>query len=165
MSSYEIIIDCTDNFEAKYTINDAAKHLLKPLVYSSIFQFSGQLTVFDKESACYRCLFPALPPKELAASCSEAGVLGVLPGIMGSLQASEAIKLALGQTHNMRNSLLMFDALTTSFKKISFKQSPLCPLCSGKKNFNTIATPTYACMDTIVPASAKFRLRQSRQMI
>jgi adenylyltransferase/sulfurtransferase len=110
-------------------VNDAAYLLRKPLVDGSIFRFEGQATVFMPEKGCYRCLFPAPPPPELAPSCAEGGVLGVLPGIVGSLQANEAIKLALGIGEPLVGRLLLFDALSTNFTEIALRRDPDCPVC------------------------------------
>src|SRR5262245_65770096 len=116
---YDLIVDGTDNFPTRYCVNDACVLLGKPNVYGSIFRFEGQATVFKPhEGPCYRCLFPNPPPPELAPSCAEGGVLGVLPGVIGSLQASEAIKLALGIGEPLIGRLLLFDALTTDRKSV-----------------------------------------------
>jgi molybdopterin/thiamine biosynthesis adenylyltransferase/rhodanese-related sulfurtransferase len=127
---WDVIVDGADNFPTRYLVNDAAVWHDIPLVHGSIFRFEGQATVFKpKEGPCYRCLFPQPPPPELAPSCAEGGVLGVLPGVVGSLQASEAIKLALGIGEPLIGRLLLFDALTTTFTEVALRRDPDCPVC------------------------------------
>jgi len=128
---YEIIVDGTDNFPTRYLVNDACVLLQKPNVYGSIFRFEGQVSVFDaKKGPCYRCLYPEPPPPGLVPSCAEGGVLGVLPGIVGSLQALEVIKLVLGAGDSMIGRLLVFDALAMRFRELRQRKDPECPLCS-----------------------------------
>ncbi|MGN6429323.1 MAG: molybdopterin-synthase adenylyltransferase MoeB [Gaiellaceae bacterium] len=127
---WDVIVDGADNFPTRYLVNDAAVWHDIPLVHGSIFRFEGQATVFEPhEGPCYRCLFPQPPPPEFAPSCAEGGVLGVLPGVVGSLQASEAIKLALGIGEPLVGRLLMFDALTTTFTEVALRRDPDCPVC------------------------------------
>jgi molybdopterin/thiamine biosynthesis adenylyltransferase len=127
---WDVIVDGADNFPTRYLVNDAAVWHDIPLVHGSIFRFEGQATVFKPhEGPCYRCLFPQPPPPELAPSCAEGGVLGVLPGVIGSLQASEAIKLALGIGEPLVGRLLLFDALTTTFTEVALRRDPDCPVC------------------------------------
>src|SRR5262249_43926335 len=127
---WDVIVDGADNFPTRYLVNDAAVWHDIPLVHGSIFRFEGQATVFKPhEGPCYRCLFPNPPPPELAPSCAEGGVLGVLPGVIGSLQASEAIKLALGIGEPLIGRLLLFDALTTTFTEVALRRDPDCPVC------------------------------------
>ena len=127
---WDLIVDGADNFPTRYLVNDAAVWHDIPLVHGSIFRFEGQATVFKPhEGPCYRCLFPQPPPPELAPSCAEGGVLGVLPGVIGSLQASEAIKLALGIGEPLIGRLLLFDALTTIFTEVALRRDPDCPVC------------------------------------
>jgi molybdopterin/thiamine biosynthesis adenylyltransferase/rhodanese-related sulfurtransferase len=130
IAGYDVVIDGTDNFPTRYLLNDASlKHRI-PVVHASIFRFEGQLSVFKPyEGPCYRCLFPEPPPPELAPSCAEGGVLGVLPGIMGSLQATEAIKLLLEIGDSMVGRLLLFDALEMTFQEVSLRRDPDCPVC------------------------------------
>ncbi len=130
IDGYDVIVDGTDNFPTRYLLNDAA--LLKniPVVHGSIFRFEGQVTVFDPYNGpCYRCLLPEPPPPELAPSCSEAGVLGVLPGIVGSVQALEAIKLILDLGEPLRGRLLAYDALEETFRNFKVRRDPTCPAC------------------------------------
>jgi molybdopterin/thiamine biosynthesis adenylyltransferase/rhodanese-related sulfurtransferase len=126
---WDVIIDGADNFPTRYLVNDAAVWHELPLVHGSIFRFEGQATVFDKEGPCYRCLFPQPPPPELAPSCAEGGVLGVLPGVIGSLQANETIKLLLGIGEPLSGRLLLFDALTTTITEVALRKDPDCPVC------------------------------------
>jgi len=127
---WDVIVDGADNFPTRYLVNDAAVWHDIPLVHGSIYRFEGQVTVFKPhEGPCYRCLFPTPPPPELAPSCAEGGVLGVLPGIVGSLQASEALKLCLGIGETLAGRLLLFDALETEFHEVTLRRDPSCPVC------------------------------------
>ena len=127
---WDIIVDGADNFPTRYLVNDASVWRGIPVVHGSIYRFEGQATVFKPhEGPCYRCLFPEPPPPELAPSCSEGGVLGVLPGIIGSLQANEAIKLAAGIGEPLIGRLLLFDALYTEFSEVKIDRNPNCPVC------------------------------------
>ncbi|HLF37291.1 MAG TPA: molybdopterin-synthase adenylyltransferase MoeB [Anaerolineales bacterium] len=128
---YEILIDGTDNFPTRYLVNDLAVLTGKPNVYGSIFRFEGQLSVFWAERGpCYRCLFPEPPPPGLVPSCAEGGVFGVLPGTIGALQATEALKLLLGIGEPLIGKLLLFDALNMSFEELRLKKNPGCRVCS-----------------------------------
>ncbi len=128
---WDVIVDGADNFPTRYLINDTAVWHGIPLVHGSIYRFEGQATVFEKpgDGPCYRCLFPLPPPPELAPSCAEGGVLGVLPGIVGSLQANEALKLCLGIGESLAGRLLLFDALATEFSEVTLRRDPNCPVC------------------------------------
>ncbi len=127
---WDVIVDGADNFPTRYLLNDASVWHRIPVVHGSIFRFEGQVTVFKPhEGPCYRCLFPQPPPPELAPSCAEGGVLGVLPGIVGSMQANEAIKLALGIGDPLVGRLLLFDALAPSFTEVTLRRDPACPVC------------------------------------
>lgn len=131
MSGYDVVIDGSDNFATRYLVNDASLHLKVPVVHGSIFRFEGQASVFAPyEGPCYRCLFPEPPPPELAPSCAEAGVLGALPGIIGSIQAMEAIKLILGIGASLSGRLLIYDALKQDFTSFTVDRDPECPACS-----------------------------------
>ena len=128
---YDVIIDGTDNFPTRYLVNDACVKLGKPNVYGSIFRFEGQLSVFyAEEGPCYRCMFPEPPPPGLVPSCAEGGVLGILPGTVGTMQATEAIKLLLGIGDPMIGRMLLYDALEMSFQRIKIRKDPNCPVCS-----------------------------------
>ncbi|HEV2592385.1 MAG TPA: ThiF family adenylyltransferase, partial [Gaiellaceae bacterium] len=127
---WDLIVDGADNFPTRYLVNDASVWHDIPVVHGSIYRFEGQVTVFKpKVGPCYRCLFPEPPPPELAPSCSEGGVLGVLPGIVGSLQTNEALKLALGVGDSLIGRLLLFDALATDFSEVRIERRPDCPVC------------------------------------
>jgi sulfur-carrier protein adenylyltransferase/sulfurtransferase len=127
---WDVIVDGADNFPTRYLVNDASVWHGIPVVHGSIYRFEGQVTVFKPhEGPCYRCLFPTPPPPELAPSCAEGGVLGVLPGIIGSLQANEALKLALGIGESLVGRLLLFDALSAEFNEVKLRRDPGCPVC------------------------------------
>lgn len=127
---YDVVVDGTDNFPTRYLVNDACVLLGKPNVYGSIFRFEGQASVFWAEKgACYRCLYPEPPPPGLVPSCAEGGVLGVLPGIIGCIQANETIKLIIGQGEPLINRLLLFDALGMRFRELKLRKDPNCPVC------------------------------------
>ena len=129
---YDIVADGTDNFPTRYLVNDACVLLGKPNVYGSIFRFEGQATVFyAKEGPCYRCLYPEPPPPGMVPSCAEGGVLGVLPGIVGSIQALETIKLILGRGRPLIGRLLLFDALDLKFRELKLRKNPECPVCGA----------------------------------
>ncbi len=129
-ANYDLIIDGTDNFPTRYLVNDVAVLLHKPNVYGSIFRFEGQASVFwADQGPCYRCLYPEPPPPGLVPSCAEGGVLGVLPGIIGTIQAYEAIKLILGIGEPLFGRLLLFDALGMHFREMKLRKNPDCPIC------------------------------------
>ena len=130
IKDYDIIVDGTDNFPTRYLLNDAAVMTGKTVVHGSIFMFDGQVTVFKPgEGPCYRCLFPSPPPPGAVPNCAEAGVLGVLPGIVGSIQAVEAIKLIIGQGEPLIGRLLLFDALAMEFSEVKIRRDRNCPMC------------------------------------
>jgi sulfur-carrier protein adenylyltransferase/sulfurtransferase len=132
IAGYDLILDGTDTFETRYTLNDAAVRARIPVVHASVFRFEGQLTVFRPfEGPCYRCLYPTPPPPELAPGCSVAGVLGVVPGTMGILQATEALKLLLGIGDPLVGRLLIYDALDATFQELKLRRDPACPACGA----------------------------------
>ncbi|MDR1050282.1 MAG: molybdopterin-synthase adenylyltransferase MoeB [Deltaproteobacteria bacterium] len=132
ISGYDIVCDGADNFPTRYLVNDVCVFQKKPVVHASIYQFEGQATVFGAPGGpCYRCLYPAPPPPGLAPSCGEGGVVGVLPGILGSLQASEAVKLIVGGAETLAGRLLLFDAWTARFTEVAVDKDPACPVCGG----------------------------------
>jgi len=136
LKDYDLVVDGTDNFPTRYLLNDASLILRKPVVNASIFQFEGQVTVFKPfEGPCYRCLYPSPPPQGMAPSCNEAGVLGVLPGVVGMIQATEAVKLVLGVGKPLVGRLLQYDALNMKFREFKLPRDPKCAVCSepGKK--------------------------------
>ena len=169
---YDVIVDGTDNFPTRYLVNDACVLLGKPNVYGSIFRFEGQVSVFDaKRGPCYRCLYPSPPPPGLVPSCAEGGVLGVLPGIIGSLQALEAIKLIIGQGELLVGRLVLFDALKLRFRELKLQKNPECPICGENptvhelidyEQFCGVAMPKPdsqdAKQDQITPEELKQRL-------
>ena len=127
--NYDIIVNGADNFATRYLVNDAAYFARKPLVDGSIFLFEGQVTTFIPGEGCYRCLYPSPPPPGMVPSCAEAGVLGVLPGTIGTVQATEAIKLILGVGEPLQNRLLLYDALAMEFRTVNIRRDPDCPIC------------------------------------
>jgi adenylyltransferase/sulfurtransferase len=131
---YDIVVDGTDNFPTRYLANDACVLLRKPNVYGSIFRFEGQASLFAPhlEGPCYRCLYPEPPPPGAVPSCAEGGVLGVLPGVIGVIQATETLKLILGKGKSLLNRLLMFDALEMQFRELKLRRDPQCPLCGNR---------------------------------
>jgi len=131
MQPYDVIVDGTDNFPTRYLTNDASVMLGKPNVYGSIFRFEGQATVFYPKQGgpCYRCLYPEPPPPGLVPSCAEGGVLGVLPGVIGTIQATEAIKLLAGIGETLVSRLMLYDALSMRFRELKLRRNPNCPVC------------------------------------
>jgi len=139
VAGYDVVADGTDNFPTRYLVNDACVVLGKPNVHASVFRFDGQLAVFDAaRGPCYRCLFPEPPPPGLVPSCADGGVLGVLPGILGTLQALEVLKLLLGRGEPMIGRLLLVDALGMRFREIAIARDPACPVCGERP---TITAP------------------------
>lgn len=130
LGGYDIIVDGTDNFPTRYLVNDACVLLGKPNVYGSIFRFEGQAAVFaTKNGPCYRCLYPEPPPPGLVPSCAEGGVLGILPGVIGTIQATEAVKLIIGNGEPLINRFLIYDALRMRFRELKLRKDPECPVC------------------------------------
>ena len=155
MSGYDLVVDATDNFPSRYLVNDASLLTRTPVVHGSIFRFEGQATVFQPYMGpCYRCLFPEPPPPEFAPSCSEAGVLGVLPGIIGSIQAVEAIKLLVGIGEPLVGRLLAYDALAEEFRSFSFRRDPACPACGELAGEIVIAEYDQLCRPHYAAASS-----------
>lgn len=133
IKDYDLIVDGADNFQTRYLLNDAALILNKPVLHASIFRFEGQLTTFlPWQGPCYRCLYPEPPPAGMAPSCNEAGVLGVLPGVIGVLQATEAAKLLLGIGESLSGRLLIYDALGAKFRELKLRRDPQCVVCSDR---------------------------------
>lgn len=147
IDGYDVIIDGADNFPSRYLLNDASLVKRIPVVHGSIFRFEGQVTVFNPYvGPCYRCMIPEPPPAELAPSCAEAGVLGVLPGIIGSIQALEAIKILLGIGDTLQGRLMVYDSLEQSFRTLNVRRSPDCPACSIDPKDIVIAEYDELCM-------------------
>lgn len=138
-TGYDVLIDGTDNFPTRYLSNDTAVFLGKPLVYGSIFRFDGQASVFDARSGpCYRCLFPEPPPPGLVPTCAEGGVLGVLPGVIGSIQATEALKILLGIGDSLQGRLLLYNALDMSFDFVTLRKNPRCRVCGPQADIHEL---------------------------
>jgi molybdopterin/thiamine biosynthesis adenylyltransferase len=149
IKDYDIVLDGSDNFPTRFLVNDACYMLGKPLVSAAILRFEGQLTTFDyrnkEASPCYRCLFPEPPPPGLVPSCQEAGLLGVVGGIMGTLQANEALKLILGIGEPLVGKLLVFDALTTEFRAVKLRKDKKCNLCGENPTIKELIEYDQAC--------------------
>lgn len=130
IKDYDIIVDGTDNFQTRYLVNDACVFTKKPFVYGSIFRFEGQATVFyPGKGPCYRCLFAEPPPPGMVPSCAEGGVLGILPGVIGVIQATETVKLIIGKGTPLIGRLLLYEALSMNFREVKFRKNPKCPVC------------------------------------
>lgn len=152
---YDVIIDGSDNFPTRYLVNDACVLLGKPYVYGSIFRFEGQASVFMRgRGACYRCLYPEPPPPGAVPSCAEGGVLGVLPGTIGCIQATEAIKLLLGIGEPLINRLLLFDALAMSFRELKLNRDPSCPVCGDHPTVTALIDYEQYCGLSPTPSSS-----------
>lgn len=153
LADYDIIVDGTDNFPTRYLVNDACVLLGKPNVYGSIFRFEGQASVFaTKDGPCYRCLYPEPPPPGLVPSCAEGGVLGILPGVIGTIQATEVVKLIIGVGEPLINRFMIYDALRMRFRELKLRKDPECPVCG--ENPTVTALIDYEQFCGIVPASA-----------
>jgi adenylyltransferase/sulfurtransferase len=159
LGRYDLVIDGSDNFPVRYLVNDATQFLGTPLVYGSIYQFEGQVTVFLPGDAgpCYRCLFPQPPPPGSVPNCAEAGVFGVLPGIVGSIQATEAIKMITGVGDPLVGRLLIFDALEMDFTTVKIKRDPECPVCGDRPTVTELIDYDLFCgvPSGAVPAEAE----------
>jgi adenylyltransferase/sulfurtransferase len=179
LRDYDVVIDGTDNFPTRYLVNDACVLLGRPYVYGSILRFEGQVSVFTGRTApCYRCLFREPPPPGLVPSCAEGGVLGVLPGIIGSLQALEAIKLILGRGATLIGRLALFDALTFQWRELRLRRNPDCPVCGDHPTITVLIdydefcapgvhmdTPNANAIPHITPAELKERLDAGESII
>ena len=152
LAPYDVVVDGTDNFPTRYLVNDACVMLGKPNVYGSIFRFEGQLAVFDaRVGPCYRCLYRELPPPGLVPSCAEGGVLGVLPGIIGTMQALETLKLLLGIGRPAIGSLLLFDALEQAWQPLTIRKDPDCPICGASPSITSLRDEAHHCSLTPPP--------------
>jgi sulfur-carrier protein adenylyltransferase/sulfurtransferase len=173
LKDYDIVVDGTDNFPTRYLVNDACVILGKPNVYGSIFRFEGQITIFAYPGGpCYRCLYPEPPPPGLVPSCAEGGVLGVLPGIVGAIQAAETLKLIIGKGESLVGRLLLFDALAMRFRELKLRKNPECPVCGEHPTITKLidyeefcgirgeesASPAQAAVPEISPRELKTRL-------
>jgi sulfur-carrier protein adenylyltransferase/sulfurtransferase len=175
LSRYDVVIDGTDNFPTRYLVNDACVFLGKPNVYGSIFRFEGQASVFDARlGPCYRCLYPEPPPPDLVPSCAEGGVLGVLPGIIGTIQAMEAVKLLLGLGTSLAGRLLLFDALRMNFRELRVPKNERCTVCGPAPEVTELidyerfcgvhAAEEVTVSDTITPLELKERLERGDRL-
>jgi molybdopterin/thiamine biosynthesis adenylyltransferase/rhodanese-related sulfurtransferase len=155
IGQYDIVVDGTDNFPTRYLTNDACVLLKKPNVYGSIFRFEGQASVFAPHlgGPCYRCLYPEPPPPGMVPSCAEGGVLGVLPGIVGTIQATEILKLALGKGSSLIGRLLLFNALDMKFRELKLRRDPECPICGAKPTIKELIDYDQFCGITPEPAT------------
>lgn len=143
---YDLVVDGTDNFPTRYLVNDACVLEGKPLIYASIFQFEGQATVFNHgDGPCYRCLYPEPPPPGLVPSCAEGGVLGVLPGVIGVIQATEAVKIILGEGATLSGRLLLYDALDMRFREVKLRRDPDCPACGEHPTIGDVTAYEQFC--------------------
>lgn len=142
---YDIVVDGSDNFPTRYLVNDACYLAKKINVHGSIFLFDGQVSIFKPGAGCYRCLYPSPPPPGMVPSCAEAGVFGVLPGIIGCLQAVETIKLILGLGEPLVNRLLIFDALAMEFREVRLRADPNCPLCGKSPTIKELIDYEHFC--------------------
>jgi molybdopterin/thiamine biosynthesis adenylyltransferase len=142
---YDVIVDCTDNFPTRFMLNDACVLEIKPLVHAAVLRFEGQLmTIKPHESACYRCVFVEAPPPHTVPSCQEAGVIGITTGLLGTLQASEALKLILGKVNILTNKLLYVDLLNMDFDLLELEKNPSCPVCGEQRLIRDIVGENYA---------------------
>ncbi len=154
LGGYDVVVDGADNFPTRYLVNDACVLLGKPNVYGSIFRFDGQASVFaTKDGPCYRCLYPEPPPPGLVPSCAEGGVLGVLPGIIGTIQAAEAIKIILGVGQSLAGRLLTLDALTMQFRTLRLRRDPACPICGDHPTVTSLIDYQQFCGITAAAAA------------
>jgi len=155
IAPYEVIVDGCDNFATKYLVNDAAVLQRKAVVYGSIFRFDGQASVFAPGGPCYRCLYPEATPPELAPSCDEAGVLGVLPGVVGLIQATEALKVLLGKGRTLQGRLLAYDALEMAFREYRVRRDPACAVCGEQPSIRQPEDLAWACSAADLHAEAR----------
>jgi adenylyltransferase/sulfurtransferase len=161
MKDYDIVADGTDNFPTRYLVNDACVLLGKPNVYGSIFRFEGQASVFATEAGpCYRCLYPEPPPPGLVPSCAEGGVLGILPGLVGVIQATEVIKLILGKGESLIGRLLLVDALNMRFRELKLRKNPECPVCGANPTVTALIDYDHFCgiVPETLPATSEGKI-------
>jgi molybdopterin/thiamine biosynthesis adenylyltransferase/rhodanese-related sulfurtransferase len=168
VDAYDVIVDGTDNFATRYLVNDACVLRGKPNVYGSIFRFEGQVSVFGVDGGpCYRCLFPEPPPPGTVPSCAEGGVLGILPGIIGTLQATETIKLLLSRGDSLNGRLLLFDAMEMRFRELAIRRDPGCPVCGDDPSITELAVSDATCelpvddVDELAPTELARRIAEA----
>ncbi len=146
LGKYDVILDCTDNFQTRFLINDACVLLEKPYVYGSVYQFEGQASVFaTPDGPCYRCLHPEPPPPGSVPNCAESGILGIVPGLIGTVQATEAIKLILGQGESLAGRLLLYDALAMNFHSFPLAKNNDCTVCGAKPTITSLTYSAHVC--------------------
>ena len=149
VDEYDLVLDGTDNFSSRYLVNDVCVLLGKPNVYGSIYRFDGQISVFNHEGGpCYRCLYPSPPPPNLIPSCAEGGVLGILPGIIGTLQVNEALKIILGVGESLKGRFVLFDALKMEFNEMKAQKNPQCSICGEKPTIKSLIKETHYVCET-----------------
>lgn len=177
LAGYDVVLDGTDTFPSRYLTSDLCVWLEKPLVYGSVMRFEGQVSVFDaRHGPCYRCLFPEPPPPELAPNCAEAGVLGVLPGVIGLLQATEVLKLLLGAGEPLIGRLLVYDALSMEFRRFKVPKDPACAVCGANPTItgpvdyaafcaSRAAAPAADAIPELAPAALKARLDAGEKIL
>jgi adenylyltransferase/sulfurtransferase len=168
VAQYDVVADGTDNFPTRYLVNDACVLLKKPNAYGSIFRFEGQASVFGHEDGpCYRCLYPEPPPPGLVPSCAEGGVLGILPGIIGLIQATETVKLILGIGEVLKGRLLLYDALNMRFRELKLRKNPECPVCGPNPSVTKLIDYHQFCgmPREITPTAVKAKLQQNDDFI
>jgi molybdopterin/thiamine biosynthesis adenylyltransferase/rhodanese-related sulfurtransferase len=177
LAGYDVVLDGTDTFPSRYLTSDLCVWLKKPLVYGSVMRFEGQVSVFDaRHGPCYRCLFPEPPPPELAPNCAEAGVLGVLPGVIGLLQATEVLKLLLGAGEPLVGRLLVYDALTMEFRRFKVPKDPACAVCGANPTItgpidyaafcaSRAGAPAAGAIPELAPAALKARLDAGEKIL
>jgi adenylyltransferase/sulfurtransferase len=169
LRGYDVVIDGTDNFPTRYLLNDACVLLGIPNIYGAIFRFHGQVSVFSPPAGpCYRCLYPEPPPPETVPNCAEGGVLGILPGVIGSLQATEAIKLILGKGRSLAGRLVLYDALEMEFRELAVARDPACPVCGDRPTIRELidyeafcGTGARGSARETTPAETKCRLERN----
>ncbi len=172
IKDYDYVVDGTDNFPTRYLVNDACVLLGKPNIYGSIFRFEGQSTVFAYEGGpCYRCLYPEPPPPGLVPSCAEGGVLGILPGVIGLIQATETVKLILGAGQPLVGRLLLYDALGMKFRELKLRKNPECPICGDHRTITELidyhqfcGVPQQAAVETPVNTSGEIQPTEVKAM-
>jgi len=172
-ADYDIIVDGTDNFPTRYLASDACVLLKKPYIYGCILRFEGQASVFDSRTGpCYRCLYPAPPPPGLVPSCAEGGVIGILPGIVGLIQANEVIKLVLGVGDSLVGRLLLFDALKMKFREMKLRKDPECPICGDNPTITELIDYEQFCgivpvqeQDSAADLEKEIAVEQVKQML
>ena len=168
-AGYDILVDCSDNFSTRYLINDLCVLTSRPDVYGAVYRFEGQVSVLDaRYGPCYRCIFPEPPPPELSPSCSEAGVFGVLPGVIGSLQATEVLKLALGIGSPLYGQMMIYDALDASFQTIKMPKQPECMVCGKAPTITSLVDSKRFCADEdliVLDASEKISPKELVELL